>query len=436
MGPARKRAGMTDSLIEEVKVKRVAVISTIYQYLKHTQHFIDRLLVGYPYGGGWIRPDVKVVSLYVDQRPMGDQSLDRAREFGFDVYPTIAEALRCGGDEIAVDGVLIIGEHGEYPSNELNQKLYPRYEFFKQCIEVFEADGRSVPVYNDKHLSYDFEKANEMVADGHRLGFPILAGSSLPVTWRLPDLELPLGCEIEDALMIGVGGSDAMDYHVLEAMQCMVERRSGRTLRYGSDEPTQDTAGASSFAEASEDGGEQGVAAVELIEGEVVWEALEGGRISSELLEAALSRGDSPLGLTEEDGRTQDLLGSGELQRLCEKPRAYFVEYEDGFKATTMLLNGAIRDYCFAARLKGEDEPVSMQFFLTPTPNVTYSACLVHKIVEMLETGVAPYPAERTLIVSGMLESFLKSFAEGNRLETPHLSVRYDAPIESQHART
>ena len=395
-------------------MKRVAVVSTIYQYLKHTQHFIDRLMVGYPYGGEWVRPGVKVVSLYVDQRPEGDQALDRAREFGFDIYPTIAEALRCGGDQIAVDGVLIIGEHGDYPSNELSQKLYPRYEFFKQCVEVFEADGRSVPVYNDKHLSYSYEKANEMVADGHRLGFPILAGSSLPVTWRLPDLELSLGCEIEDALMIGVGGSDAIDYHVLEAMQCMVERRSGKAGEEGA--------------------GDQSVAAVELIEGEAVWEAGEEGRWSKRLLEAALSRADSPLGLTEEDGRTQDLLGSGELQRLCEKPRAYFVEYADGFKATMLLLPGAIRDYCFAAQLVGDDEPVSMQFFLTPTPNVTYSACVVHKIVEMLETGIAPYPAERTLIVSGMLESFLMSLAQGKRLETPHLSVRYDAPTERQHA--
>ena len=393
-------------------MKRVAVVSTIYQYLKHTQHFIDRLMVGYPYGGEWIRPNVKVVSLYVDQRPPGDQSLDRAREFGFEIYPTIAEALRCGGDALAVDGVLIIGEHGEYPSNELNQKLYPRYEFFKQCVEVFEADGRSVPIYNDKHLSYEFEKANEMVEDGHRLGFPILAGSSLPVTWRLPDLELPLGRRIEDALMVGVGSSDAMGYHVLEAMQCMVERRAG-----GQGVP------------------EQGVSAVELIEGDEVWAAGESGRWSERLLEAALSRADSPLGLTEEDGRTQDLIGGGELRRLCENPRAYFVEYADGFKATMLLLNGAIRDYCFAALLEGDDEPVSMQFFLTPTPNVTYSACLVHKIVEMLETGVAPYPAERTLIVSGMLESFLKSLAAGKRLETPHLAVSYQAPAESQHAR-
>ena len=128
-----------------------------------------------------------------------------------------------------------------------------------------------MPVFNDKHLSYSFEKAREMVDDSHRLGFPLLAGSSLPVTWRLPDLELPLDCQIEEALMVGVGGSDAMDYHALEAMQCMVERRRD---------------------------GETGVKAVQMIEGDAVWQAGEQGRWSKELLESALSRSDSPRGFT------------------------------------------------------------------------------------------------------------------------------------------
>jgi hypothetical protein len=189
---------------------------------------------------------MKVVSLYADQSPEGDQSRARAQEFGFEVYPSIAETLRCGGDALAVDGILIIAEHGEYPNNEKGQKQYPRYEMFKQCVEVFEQDGRSMPIYIDKNLSYSFEKGLEMVADAKRLDFPVLAGSSLPVTWRLPDLELPLGCEIDEALMVGVGGSDAMDYHALEAMQCMIERRKG---------------------------GETGVKAVEMIEGDAVWEA-------------------------------------------------------------------------------------------------------------------------------------------------------------------
>lgn len=137
-----------------------------------------------------------------------------------------------------------------------------------------------------------------MVEDSHRLGFPFLAGSSLPVTWRLPDVDLPLGAEIEGALMVGVGGSDPMDYHALEALQCMVERRKG---------------------------GESGVVAVQLVEGDVVWAVGDAGQWSWRLLEAALAS-DSPMGLTELDGRTQDLIGTGELKRLVENPAAYFIE--------------------------------------------------------------------------------------------------------------
>jgi hypothetical protein len=389
-------------------MKRIAVVGTIYKYLSHVQHIADRFLVGYPVRGTWHRPDMKIVSLYIDQKPEGDQSGERAKEFGFTVYPTIAEALRCGGDRLAVDAVLIIGEHGEYPRNDKGQILYPRYEFFKQCVEVFEKDGRAVPVYNDKHLSYSFEKAKWMVDASKRLKFPMLAGSSLPVTWRLPDLELPLGCEIEDALMVGNGGSDPMDYHALEAMQCMIERRKG---------------------------GETGVRSVQMIEGDAVWKAGEDGRWSKELLRSALSRSDTPLGLTVKDGRTQDLVGNGELPKLVNKPAAYLVEHNDGLKSTLLMLNGALRDFNFAARVRGAGVQ-SCQFLLTPTPNVTYSACLVSKIEEMFETGRAPYPVERTLIVSGMLESCLTSRAEGSkRLETPHLAVRYQAPRQSQHAR-
>ncbi|MCY4403299.1 MAG: hypothetical protein OXD54_12045 [Candidatus Poribacteria bacterium] len=390
-------------------MKRIAVVTTIYRYLTHAQHFADRFLVGYPKEGKWHRPNMKVVSMFVDQKPEGDQSQDRAREFGFTVYPTIAETLRCGGDKIAVDAVLLIGEHGEYPHNEMSQVLYPRYEFFKECVKVFEEDERAVPIFNDKHLSYSFEKAKEMVDDAHRLNFGLLAGSSLPVTWRLPDVDLPLGCELEDALMVGVGGSDPMDYHALEAMQCMVERRKG---------------------------GETGVAAVQLIDGDEVWKSGKEGRWSMELLEAAFSRSDTPCGLTDEDGRTQDMIANGEIYRLVDNPSAYFIEYNDGFKATLLMLNGAVRDYCVAVKLKDEPVPVSTQFFLTPTPNVTYSACLVSKIEELFETGDAPYPAERTLLVSGTLESCLMSRHQGHvRLETPHLNVKYRPPAESQHAQ-
>jgi hypothetical protein len=389
--------------------KRIAIVATVFRPLSHAQHIGDRFMVGYPWEGQWHKPDTQVAALYVDQKPGGDLSEARAKEFGFKVYPTIPEALRCGGSKLAVDAVLIIAEHGDYPTNEKGQKLYPRFEFFEQVAKVFEADGRSVPVYNDKHLSYRFEKAKAMRDTARRLKFPLLAGSSLPVTWRLPDLELPLGCEIEDALMVGCGGSDAMDFHALEAMQCMIERRKG---------------------------GERGVKRVQLIEGDAVWKAADEGRWSKEMLRSALSRSDNLKGASVTDGRTQDMAGTGVLPGLCRNPWAYFIEYRDGLKATLLMLSEAAGDFTFAVKRKGHAIE-STQFFLTPEPNVTYSACLANRIEKMIASGVAPYSVDRTLLVSGILESCLDSRIKGHvKLDTPHLSVAYQAPRESQYCKT
>jgi hypothetical protein len=209
--------------------------------------------------------------------------------------------------------------------------------------------------------------------------------------------------------MVGEGESDAMDFHALEAMQCMIERRKG---------------------------GETGVEAVQMIEGEAVWKAGEEGRWSKELLTAALSRSDTPQGLTLVDGRTQDLVGSGELPKLAKHPAAYFIEYRDGLRTTLLMLDAALGDFNFAARVRGIKGLASTQFLLTPNPNVTYSACLVSKIEEMFETGRAPYPVERTLLVSGILEACLTSrLQDHQRLETPQLAVRYRAPRLSQYCR-
>jgi hypothetical protein len=390
--------------------KRLAIITTAWRYLSHAQHMGDRFLVGYPWQGKWHRPAIDVVALYVDQKPKDDQSAERAREFGFKVYPTIAEALRCGGQKLAVDAVLIIGEHGDYPRNQKGQILYPRYEFFREATQVFEQDGRAVPVFNDKHLSFSFVKAREMVETSKRLRFPFLAGSSLPVTWRLPPIELPRGCVIDEALMVGVGASDPMDYHALEAMQCMVERRKV---------------------------GETGVKRVQLLDGDSVWQAGREGRWSRRLLEAALSRSNSIQGLSAADGRPQNLTSNGELERLAREPSAYLIEYADGTRATLLMLNGVTADYTFAARLRGSDRIESTQFLLPPTPNVAYSTCLMRKVEEMIQTGTAPYPVERTMLVSGMLESCLESKIQGGRtIETPHLAVRYLSPNTSQYCQT
>src|SRR5262245_15097467 len=209
------------------KRRRLAIITTEWRFRSHAWHMGERFLVGYPVVGKWHQPPLDVVSAYVDQTPTNDLSRQRAKEFGFTIYPTIAEALRCGGKQLAVDAVLIIGEHGDYPTNKLGQRLYPRYQFFQRVTDVFKKDGRSVPVFNDKHLSWNWEWAREMVETARAMGFAFQAGSALPVTWRMPAIDMPHGAEVEEALCVAMGGIDSYDFHALETIQCMVERRRG-----------------------------------------------------------------------------------------------------------------------------------------------------------------------------------------------------------------
>lgn len=128
-----------------------------------------------------------------------------------------------------MDAVLIIGEHGEYPKNEFGQTLYPRYEFFSAVTEVFRRSGRSVPVFSDKHLSTDWDRALEMVETSRELGFAFGAGSSLPCAWRMPAVDMPWGAEVVESVAVSSGGLDSGDIHALEMIQCMLERRKVRT---------------------------------------------------------------------------------------------------------------------------------------------------------------------------------------------------------------
>jgi hypothetical protein len=389
---------------EPVK-KKLAVVTNIWTDRSHAWHMAERFLHGYPVEGKWHKPPLEVVSAYVDQKPDNDLSAGRAKEFGFKIYPSIAEALRCGTDKLAVDAVLLIGEHGKYPRNEFNQIQYPRYEFFKKITDVFEKDGRTAPVFNDKHLSWKWEWAKEMVDISKKMKFPFLAGSSLPVTWRMPDLDMPHGAEVEEVMCVAFGGQDVYDFHAHETIQCMAERRKG---------------------------GETGVSAVQGLKGEAVWKLLaEEGR--AQLFEACLCRSQT---LEQPPATSHRHPTLAQMKQWVKEPVAHRVEYADGLKSTMLLLNGLVKDFTFAARLKGQKEPLSVLFHLPPNPNVTYSAALMSKAEEMFMTGQAPYHIERTLLTSGVNAAGLKSLAtESKRIDTPHLAVKYTVGKQSLYWR-
>jgi hypothetical protein len=383
----------------------LAVITTVYRPLSHAYHIAGRFIQGYTRDGAFHVPRQYVRSLYVDQTPENDLSRELGREFGIRVTRDIADALTDDSGRLAVDGVLLIGEHGNYPRNDKGQILYPRYEFLEQIVAVFRKAGRAVPVFNDKHLSYSPTRARQMVAWSQELSFPLMAGSSLPVTWRRPELELPAGAALEDGLVAGYGPIEVYGFHALEALQVMMERRHG---------------------------GESGVKAVTCLTGKDVWRAGDGGLWSWELLEAALGRSE-----TVNVGDVRRNVGSMAVQSMPATPAtAFLVEYRDGARGTVLLLNGHVQDFTFAGRLKGEARPASCLFCLPAPPGAKYFDCLVANIEKLFETGRPPYPVERTLLTGGVLDAAMESHSRrGTRVETPELDVHYAAPADSGFCR-
>ncbi|MDQ6698593.1 MAG: hypothetical protein M3Z36_00220, partial [Acidobacteriota bacterium] len=356
--------------------KKVAAIITMYTqdhgFVSHAAVIVGRLLDGYSPNGVFTKPRTHLVSMYTDQVPANDLSRGLSEKHGFKIYPTIKDALTLGGDDLAVNAICFIGEHGNYPYNDRRQHLYPRYELMEPIVEVFRRTGKTVPVFSDKHFSYSWSKAKRMYAWSRELNFPLMAGSSIPLTMRTPALEIPYGAEIENALTLGYGELDAYGFHTLEALQCMVERRKG---------------------------GETGIRSVEWLEGDAVWKWRDGdGRWSIPLLTAALSRNPSP-----QPGRLEDNV---------KQPAAFLLEYFDGMRAVAYMLEGQVKAWSFAAKMKGQAQPVSTFFEQgdrAGSRSFPHFDGLVHCMEEMFVTGKPLYPVERTLLTTCTLSMLFES---------------------------
>lgn len=354
-----------------------------------------------------------LVSLYVDQVGTGDLSRERAaRHPAMKLCPSIGEALTLGTGKLAVDGVVLVGEHGNYPRNEKGQTKYPRYEFFEEIVKVYRSSGRAVPLFSDKHLSWNWEWARKMYDTSREMQFPFMAGSSLPVTWRTPSLEMPYGARITEALCVGYGGVDSYDFHGLETIQCMVERRRG---------------------------GETGVEWVQAYRGDKFWDALRQDVWPPPLLEAALTRSHT---LTPARPGFGDIFPTfDEMRRLVRDPVAYRYQHADGLKCTVLLMNGLVRDFNFAAYVNGSRDPWSTQMYL-PMPDgrttlANFFSPLVNHMESMFLTGRPDYPVERTLLTTGLTAAGVESLYRGQaRFDTPHLAIRYQAARESTFWRT
>jgi hypothetical protein len=377
--------------------KRIAAIITQYFLGSHADVVVGKYLEGFNQDDRPPYPRSKIVSMFTEQVPKEDISRDRAKKYNVPIFRTVVDALTMAGDKLAVDGVLLIGEHGDYPTNDKEQKLYPRYEMFLKITDVFRQTGRSVPMFNDKHLSWNFRQAKRMVEISRELRFSMLAGSSAPVAWRIPAVDTPFGVKQNYAVAISYSGLDIYGFHVLEALQSMVDRRKG---------------------------GETGVRSVQCLQNQACWNFIEENGWVRKLFDTALTRSN-----TRKSGRPRELV---------KDPAVFIIDYNDGLKVAAFLMTGMVEDFTVAVDVEGQSTPVSTLMNLQNNRPHHHFGCLVKNIEKMFETGKPPYPVERTLMTSGILDFALESRFQGyKKLDTPQLAqVRYQTPNASHFCTT
>lgn len=383
--------GAASALAREPRRLRVAVVYTVCHHRSHAHVILENLLTPYLFNGRLVEPAVEVASLWADQRATGKEAPDLTdeitRRFKVPVFKSIDEALTLGGKEFAVDGVLSIGEHGNYPINKQGVREYPRKRFFDEIVATMRRSERFVPLFNDKHLSYRWDWAREMHDTCRKHRIPFMAGSSVPLAQRRPPLELPANCVIDEAVSIHGGGFESYDFHGLEVLQAFLEGRRG---------------------------GETGVSHVEFLAGDALFQAARQGRWSIDLARAALR--------TEFGDRIPDI-----TRPLDDhEPHGILVTFRDGTKGTVLKVGYSATRWHFACRLANEREPRVTSHYVGPWRNRCLFMALAHAIQQFVVTRTAPYPVERTLLATGILEAAVRSRAERQRIATPHLNIAYE----------
>lgn len=356
----------------------------------HADWIITKLLDGYWWKGAHTPSRVDIVSVYIDQLQESELGQKVCKSKGIPIFTTVNETLTLGGKELAVDGVVLVGEHGNYHGNLKGQKYYPRWWLYQQMIRVFEQSKRSVPIFNDKHLSTSWNEAKWMFDKSRELDFPLYGGSSIPFYYRKPEIELDIDTPIKASVVAGGAGDEGSLFHCVDVLQSFVERRRG---------------------------GETGVEAVQCIQGSETWKWTDRNPWAEKLLDTVRIRFD---------------LKPGHFQETTRKPRVTIVEYRDGTKAAVYSISGV--GWTYAGDIEGRKEPTIISMLGWPGPFSQYHAANAyeHWLIEMMLTRKEPFNAERLLLSTGILSFNMDSNWEngryyriGRRIETPFMDMTY-----------
>ena len=394
---------------------KIAVITTIYYPASHADVIVSRWLEPRPEDRewGWDTPQSRIASLYVAQFPAQDVRDLAPEEFERNGYRTdvdlarflaekhdlplcasVREALTLGGDSLAVDGVLLVGEHGEYPFNALRQKLYPRKELFDAIVAVFRETGQVAPLFCDKHLSWNPEWAQAMYRTIQEMKIPFFAGSSLPFVGLNPPVPDLAGQEIESYVGLFYVGPETYGFHSLELMQSLIEQRAG---------------------------GETGVRRLTAYVGDEVEAAMARGVWSRELFDAAMNATE-----LKRDGDWRENCRGVTTYEGTDCPAAFALEHADGFRSAHILLAGHLEDFTAALRLQDGTTFAGRSAMGGASSFYGHFASLDAQIERLFLTWKPPIPPERTLLTTLTIAACMRALqSPGQPLDTPELQLAY-----------
>lgn len=392
---------------------RIAALCTQYFPYSHADVIVTRWLeqVKHDVVLGFV-PGTQIASLWVmQQHPEGGQRMPAdydvspnraardftrydisqavANRYGVPMFSTIYEALTLGTGTLAVDAVILIGEHGDFPFNEYGQHLYPRKALFDEVAECFRKLGRVVPLFCDKHLSWNMDWAQEMVHTIQAMKIPFFSGSSVPISGTLHELFVD-GADIAESMGLFYSGHEVYGIHSMEFVQSIAEKRAG---------------------------GERGITAIRTYEGEAVWAALERGEWSRDLFEATLAAA-----ITAKPGQYKDNCKQSQLATV-----AIVCEHADGHKQTHLCLDGHIEEFVCGVKLRNGECRASTANMSDLRNFVVNFGHLAREMQKFFLTQQSPVAIERLLLTTLLVASFVRALkdAPGQRILTPHLALPY-----------
>lgn len=394
--------GIASGAVAQTQQKRPRIACCVSYWgatRSHADWIVNKLIDGYWWEGAYTPSRVEVVSIYIHQHDTSLLGQKVAKAKGIPVFKTVGEAVTLGGKELAVDGVVIVAEHGDYPTDLKGHWLLPRWWIYQQVVTVFEQSKRSVPIFNDKHLSYNWDDAKWMYDKSRELNFPLTGGSSIPVYYRKPEIELAIDTPIKNSIVLGGTGDEGAIFHAIDVLQAFVERRKG---------------------------GETGVRSVQSIRGPETWKWVERNPWAGKLIDSVAKSFDV----------NPETLKQGAQTNMC------VVEYNDGTKAAVIGSRGA--GWTWAGDVEGQKEPTVISMLGWPGPFDQYHASNAqpHWITEMMVTKKEPFNAERLLLSTGITNHYMDSnwensrySAVGRRIETPVLNMKYRSTRGAQFSK-